>query len=97
MRRRLEAALSLAAVDLFDKVERINVSFNPDGSRVLHLQVLPPQQPAILAQLGLTGHPGIRRAAALELRPHVISLPEADLARPESATINLYFIPQEIC
>jgi LynF/TruF/PatF family peptide O-prenyltransferase len=95
VRRRLEAALSPPAVALFDRIERLNVSFDADHSRVLHLQLLPPQQPPVLAELGLVDHPVIARAAQLGLRPHVVSLPEAALERPEAAPKNLYFIPQE--
>ncbi|HEY6033831.1 MAG TPA: DUF5838 family protein [Kofleriaceae bacterium] len=94
IRRRLEAALSPAAVAIMPRVARLNVSFDPDHSRVLHLQLLPDQLPGMLAELGLAGHPVIERANRLGLRVHVVSLSEAALGNPMSSPINLYFVPR---
>jgi len=94
IRRRLEATLSAPALALMPRVERLNVSFDPDHSRVLHLQLLPHQLPAMLAELGLAGHPVIERASALGLRVHVVSLAESALGAPMPRPMNLYFIPR---
>lgn len=94
IRRRLEAALSPAAIALMPRAARLNVSFDPDHSRVLHLQFLPHQLPAGLAELGLTGHPVIERAAQLGLRVHVVSIPESALALSTPLPMNLYFVPR---
>jgi LynF/TruF/PatF family peptide O-prenyltransferase len=93
IRRRLEAALSPPAVALMPRVARLNVSFDHDHSRVLHLQLLPHQLPSMLAELGLAGHPVVERARALGLRVHVVSVPEAALGSPMPLPMNLYFLP----
>jgi LynF/TruF/PatF family peptide O-prenyltransferase len=96
IRRRLEAAFSPPTLALVDRVERLNVSFDPDHSRILHLQLLPHQLPAMLPELGLAGHPVVERAKAMGLRVHVVSIPEAALGSPMPLPMNLYLIPAHI-
>jgi LynF/TruF/PatF family peptide O-prenyltransferase len=93
IRRRLEATLSPATVSLMPRVARLNVSFDHDHSRILHLQLLPHQLPSMLAELGLSDHPVVERAKALDLRVHVVSVPETALGSSMPLPMNLYFIP----
>lgn len=93
IRRRLEATLSEPALELLPRIARLNVSFEPDHSRVLHLGLLPHQRPAMLAELGVAGHPVIERARALGLDVHVVAVPELALGRRMPLPMNLYLVP----
>lgn len=93
IRRRLEATLSPAALALLPRVARLNVSFDHDHSRVLHLALTPHQRPAMLAELGVDGHPVIARAEALGLRVHVVAVPEHALGERMPLPMNLYLVP----
>jgi len=93
IRRRLEATLTPPALALMPRVARLNVSFDHDHSRVLHLALLPHQLPTMLAELGLTGHPAVERARALGLRVHVVAVPEPALGSRMPLPMNLYLVP----
>lgn len=95
IRRRLEAALSPAAFGLLPRVARLNVSFEHDHARVLHLGLLPHQLPAMLEELGVAEHPVIERARALGLRVHVVAIPESAAAQRRPLPMNLYLVPND--
>jgi LynF/TruF/PatF family peptide O-prenyltransferase len=93
IRRRLEATLSPRALALMPQIARLNVSFDTDHSRVLHLGLMPHQVPSLLAELGVAGHPVVERATSLGLRAHVVAVPEPALGSRIPLPMNLYFIP----